>query len=1064
MSQLNIYKASAGAGKTFALTLEYFRIIFSVPSEYRNILAVTFTNKATEEMKSRIIKELHKLAEGQKSSYGEILQSDFGYSEDQLKNKAMQLRTMLLHDYGRIAVTTIDRFFQRILKSFTRELGIFPGYNVELDSDYVLLKAVDKVMEEIKEDADLKRWLGELMEDRVEGGQSWNIKYRMIALGEELFKEDYMQLDSSILSKFSDKNFLQRYREFLKKIIRGYEEGLRALSQEAIRVIEEAGLSYQSFKGGKQGCAYHFYKLKDGKFDDVTTSARNAVGNSECWIAQSCKADIAERLQAVYPILNDLLKRCIEMHDDQNCHYHSACQLLSNLYQLGILHDLYRKVREYCDEKGLMLLSDTTRMLNILIEGNDTSFLFEKTGNYYKHLMIDEFQDTSALQWRNFRPLVVNSLSEGHQAMIVGDVKQSIYRWRNGDWQLLAGKVEKEFGHLGTKNIVLQSNWRSAYNIVNFNNIFFREAALELKEIYDLSVKEENGGSAAILQAYDKLEQTAKSDQPGYVDVRFGPSVKEEDKERYMMKAVTDIITDILERGGRLKDIVILVRSGKEGACVADYLMEYNKTSLQEISFISNDSLYIWASPYVRFVVALLRYIVEPYDKVNKAFILHFCNSFIQPCREEEWDTVFRSVKEENLSHFPNAGLKFDVGEVASYSLYETVEAIIDNFSLKNRKTEVPYLIAFQDVVFEYETNNSNSIVLFLEWWEKERHKRVLSTAEEVDAVRILTIHKAKGLEFDHVILPFCTWELDSMLPVRRIWCTNTEKDFCELEYAPLNYSTKLADTLFKNDFYEEHLKAYVDNLNLLYVALTRAKKELYVRSYMPAFNKDGSLSLKDIGAFMYRVLGNLKEKGCAFNPDSVMNVEYGNKYRYKKTADESLSLSLDNYVVYASEARISIKYKYQDYSDPDRNVRTAVDEGKLLHEIFRSIEHREDIGKAVRRVYLEGLIDRKNLEAYREKVEKYISRPDVSEWFSPEYRIINERDILFRFGAKARPDRILVRGDEAVVIDYKFGWKEDLHYQRQVRFYCNTLKEMGYSTVRGFIWYVFLEKITVVK
>lgn len=1064
MAQLNIYKASAGAGKTFALTLEYFRIIFSVPSEYRNILAVTFTNKATEEMKSRIIKELHKLAEGHKSSYGNILKADFKYTEDELKNKAVQLRTMLLHDYGRIAVTTIDRFFQRILKSFTHELGVFPGYNVELDSNYVLLKAVDKVMVEMKENAELKRWLGELMESRVEDGQSWNIKYRMTALGEELFKEDYMQLDSGVLSKFSDKGFLQRYREFLKKTVRDYEEELSALSKEAIGIIEDAGLSYQSFKGGKLGCVYHFYKLKDGKFDDVTASARNAVGNSECWIAKSCKADLALRLQSVYPLLDDLLRRCIEIYDERYCHYLSARQLLTNLYQLGILHDLYGKVREYCDEKGLMLLSDTTRMLNLLIEGNDTSFLFEKTGNYYKHLMIDEFQDTSALQWRNFRPLVVNSLAEGNRALIVGDVKQSIYRWRNGDWQLLADKVEREFRHLGTKNIVLQSNWRSARNIVNFNNIFFREAVLELKEVYDESVKEENTGSEAILQAYDKLEQTAKSEQPGYVDIRFGPSVKEENREQYMMKSVVDIITDILQRGGKQKDIVILVRSGREGAYVAGYLMEYNKTSLREISFISNDSLYIWASPYVKFIVAVLRYMVEPYDKVNKAFIMYFYRTFIQTCREEEWDTVFQAVKEEELFEFLNTGLVFRVGEVLSYSLFETVEAIVDNFSLKDRETEVPYLIAFQDIVFEYETNNSNSIVLFLEWWEKERNKRVLSTSEEVDAIRILTIHKAKGLEFDHVILPFCAWELDSVLPVRRIWCRNREKKFGELEYAPLNYSAKLAETIFKNDFYEERLKAYVDNLNLLYVAMTRAKKELYVRSYLPKFNKDGSLSLKDIGAFMYRVLGNLKEKECGFYPDGVMNVEYGEKYRYKEVEKEKTSLSLNTYAVYEPEARISIKYKYQDYSDPDRSARTAIDEGKLLHEIFRTVEHTEDIGKAVHRVYLEGLIGREDLDGYRKKVERYINRPEISEWFSSAYHIVNERDILFRFGAKARPDRILVKGEEAVVIDYKFGSKEDLHYKRQVRFYCHTLKEMGYSSVHGFIWYVFLDKIVAVE
>lgn len=1063
MSKLDIYKASAGSGKTFALTLEYFRIIFAVPSEYKNILAVTFTNKATEEMKSRIINELHRLAEGKKSSYGPLLQQEFGFSPDELKNKAAMLRTLLLHDYGRISVTTIDRFFQRIIKSFTKELGIFPGYNVELDSDFILLKAVDKVMEEVKRNTSLRSWIADLMSSNVDEGKSWSIKAKIAELGEELFKENYMLFDNQILDKFNDKNFLKSYRNFLQQVIREYEEELTEISREAISMIRNAGLELRDFRGNKCGCAAHFYKLRERKFDEVTKTAREGIDCMDYWVAKDCDGGIKAKIEGLYPVLNALLKRCILLYDKKCRYYLSACQIAGNLYQLGILNDLYKEVRAYCDEKGVMLLSDTTRILNILIEGNDTSFLFEKTGNYYKHLMIDEFQDTSSLQWRNFRPLVVNTLSEGNEAMIVGDVKQSIYRWRNGDWTLLAKGVESEFRRLGVNKIVLENNWRSAKEIVDFNNIFFGKAASLLKTLYDEHVGEENQWSSAIVAAYDHLEQKAKLDKSGYVDILFGPSKKEEQCDELVMKEVVSVIQDITERGGHQKDIVILVRSGKEGAFVANYLMNYNKTSLKEIRFISNDSLYIWSSPYVKFITAVLRYIVEPYDLVNKASVLYFYNTFVASDTAHP-DQFFRAAKEENLFSGLNMDFAVNSGKIMSYSLFETVEAIIDNFGLKEKREEVPYLIAFQDIIFEYEAGNSNSILLFLEWWEKEQTKRVLTTSENVDAVRILTIHKSKGLEFEYVILPFCSWELDNVRPLRRIWCHNCEEKFSELEYAPLNYSSKLGDTIFKDAYFDEHLKAYVDNLNLLYVALTRAKKELYVRPYMPKINKNGSPALTDMGAFIYWVIKNLKgEPACHFTADKDMNIRYGERNITAVADGISQALTLDAYPVYNMEDRISIKYNYKDYTDVNPQKLSAIDEGKLLHEIFKSIEYVEDVEQSVRNAYLAGMISKKEKEKYCTEIRDYLSDERVADWFGRKYDVINERDILFRFGSRVRPDRVLVKGKLAIVVDYKFGQKEENKYLKQIQFYRTTLKQMGYKEVKGYIWYVKLRKIVCI-
>lgn len=1051
---LDIYKASAGSGKTFALTLEYFRIIFESPLEYKNILAVTFTNKATEEMKSRIINELHRLAEGEDSDYGKILQKELHLNDEQLKNKASLLRTLLLHDYGRLSVTTIDRFFQRIIKAFTRELGIFPGYNVELDSDFVLLKSVDKVMQQVQGNTELKNWISELMSTNIEEGRSWSIKSKIAELGEELFRENYMLFDKHILDKFSNKHFLKTYRDFLKTIIEDYESRLILIASEAIEIIQKNNLELADFKGGKAGCASYFYKLSAGNFDEPTATIRKGANDPESWITKT--SDQKARIETIRPELMEKLQKALEIFDKDNIAYLSAGQLSGNLYQLGILNDLYQEVRAYCDEKGLMLLSDTTHILNMLIADNDTSFLFEKCGNYFKHLMIDEFQDTSAMQWKNFRPLVVNSLGEGCKAMIVGDVKQSIYRWRNGEWGLLANGVENEFRTLGVNNILLKDNWRSARDIVEFNNDFFETAACTLTAIYRSDAGESDPRIKTIAEAYQGLRQIPRKHKSGYVDIHFGPEKKEEDGELTIMADVVAIIWDIMARGGRQKDIVILVRGGKEGALVADYLMQYNKTAPIPVNFISNDSLYVWSSPYVQFIIAILRYITEPYDTVNRATILYFYRIFVQNEDDIALHQIFKEVGEKDLFSLLDTDFSIHTGHVMAYSLFETIETIIDRFSLKDKGEEVPYLIAFQDIVYEYETSNSNSITLFLEWWEKEQGKRVLSTSEEVDAVRILTIHKSKGLEFEYVLLPFCSWELDAIRPVRRIWCSNNEQGFNALEYAPLNYSSKLANTIFREDYFDEHLKAYIDNLNLLYVALTRARTELYIRPYHPKQNKDGSISISDIGAFIYQVL---LEMGQSIGENRSYCV--GEKQRLNtQRAVANPSFSLENYPVWQPESRISVKYRFRDYTEPENDTLSAIDEGKLLHEIFKSIAYKEDIEQAVQQAYLGGLITRHEKDKYCAKIQAYLDTPQTSEWFSEKCEVINERDILFPGGAKARPDRVISSGGILSVIDYKFGQSEENKYLKQVRYYCNALKKMGYPQVEGYIWYVKSGKI----
>ncbi len=1069
MPGLKIYKASAGSGKTFTLTLEFFRIIFGMPSDFKNILAVTFTNKATGEMKSRIVRELHHLAEGKRSVYGELLQQELHLSSEQMQNRAVLLRTLLLHDYGRFSVTTIDRFFQRVLKSFTRELGVYPGYNVELDTSYVLAKAVERVLERVGEQPDLRSWISELMTEKISEGKSWNIQGRIAALGEELFKEEYRLFDKGLLEKFGDKAFLKEYRAFLKETVVDFEERLTGIGRQATALIEQGGLALSDFKSGKSGCAAPFYKWRNGQWDDVTRTARAAVGNPEAWVTKSCPADVRSRIEEILPSLNGWLEEGIAWYDAHFREYLSAKYLLNNLYQLGILNDLYGQIRQYCEEKGVMLLSDTTHLLNVLIGRNDTSFLFEKTGGYYKHLMIDEFQDTSSLQWLNFRPLLVNALSEGNKALIVGDVKQSIYRWRGGEWSLLAGGVEQDFRQLGSEQVRLPDNWRSAAEIVLFNNRFFREASGELKQLFDGAAGEGNPWSEAITEAYAELEQQVRSSSEGYVEVRFGPVKQEEGSDREIMRSVAGIIEDIRERGGRLQEIALLVRDGKEGAFVASYLMEYNRTAEQPIRFVSNDSLYVTSSAAVRFIVSVLRYRADPHDGISRAEMVYGYHLLVSGSPDVP-DSLFTADGDGDV--FDRLGA--DPGTTAgnAVSLYEMVEEIIARFSLGEKSEEIAYLMAFQDIVYEYAKNNPDNLLLFLEWWEKEKGKRVLPTSEEADALRLLTIHKAKGLEFDFVLLPFCNWELDAVKPTRRLWCRNRTARFNALETVPLDYSSKLADTIYREDYYNEHLKAYVDSLNLLYVAFTRAKTELYVCPYGPKISKDGSAAANDTGAFIFRVLQGMQpgSEGAEGLPDNGFTA--GRKQRFEdiqgtqEDEEAQQAPGIAAYPVSFPGNRLRIGYKYREFTGVEsrekhgEHEQQAIDEGKLLHEIFRSVRKVEDVEQAVRQVYTNGLLDAGAVAGYCRTVRGFIENSPASEWFASGCEVINERDILLADGKKIRPDRVMLKAGKICVVDYKFGRKEDDRYREQVGTYCQTLQNMGYPEAEGYIWYVRLEKV----
>ncbi|MDP3913738.1 MAG: UvrD-helicase domain-containing protein [Bacteroidota bacterium] len=631
MSQLKVYKASAGSGKTFRLAIEYMKLALTNDTNYRHILAVTFTNKATAEMKSRIIGELFKLAKGNDSVYMDVLTKELGWQPMMVQRQAQLVLKRILHDYSRFSISTIDSFFQRVIKAFNRELGINAAYNVELDENSILEEAVDRLIQSVEDDPKLLEWLDAFASEKIRDGKGWNLKKDMIRLGNEIYNETFKSLNEELYAKLNDRTFLKDYRSKLNKIIAQYENKLKSLGQEALNIMAMENLSVDDFKGKGRGPAAIFQKMKDLKFEPSNTVLAAATEPS-AWVTASVKEPQKSHLTAIAESkLMPKMQGALQLKESQSRNYITAQLINSQLYTLGILVDLRKSVKEICREKGVILISDSGHLLKTVIADSETPFVYEKTGSVYSHFMIDEFQDTSGLQWNNFRPLIGNSLSENNLGMVVGDVKQAIYRWRSGDWRLLAGKLGESFPAFGLQNEVLNSNWRSHGKVIRFNNTLFRliPELLQSHIESELSAANiaENPVEITIPEVYaDSVQEISNKEvaELGYVRVKFLESKTDQkaDNEELILSELVDSVKLLQDKGVKAREIAILVRAKSEARLIADLFLEQKglpENAVYNFDILSSESLYIINSEVIGFIISALTSFLNPDDQVVKA-------------------------------------------------------------------------------------------------------------------------------------------------------------------------------------------------------------------------------------------------------------------------------------------------------------------------------------------------------------------------------------------------------------------------------------------------------------
>lgn len=1088
MQGLTIYKASAGSGKTFAITREYIHLLFRNQENYRHILGVTFTNKATAEMKSRIIAELNKLSKGEKSEYAKGLMETHGLNPSALQQKASLILSKILHDYSHFTILTIDSFFQRVIRSFAREIGYYQGFDIEIDQDRILTLAVDQMIFELDSNPVLKDWLVSFAEDKIVEGNSWDFNRDIERLGREVFKENFKEFGNTLVDKITDKQFLSDFKHKLNRIRADFEKDLRKRGLEAVDIFQKHGLINDDLKGKSRSIGLFFEKIaKAEKFDDwkITPTNRSHFNEIEEWVPKnSSKTKTIEN--AFNDGMNRLLGEIIDLHDEQFPIYLSAVAVQKHLYVLGVVADLLIHIREYTSGRNLFLISDTAQFLQKLIQGSDAPFVYERTGAFIRHFMMDEFQDTSALQWYNFRPLIINSLAEDNDNLVVGDVKQSIYRWRNGDWTILSEKIFSDLRPFKINVENLQYNWRSSRNIISFNNSFFQNAVKTLSnEVIasqeDSKIKGYEDFESLLTRAYSDFAQLVpehKNINRGLVDITVIP--KNDDKaikfEDQALEQLRKIIEHLQDNHYQLKDIAILVRERAEGDKVSEFLLKHQdqlSSSKYRYDILSNDSLLLKHSEVVKWVISAFTYIVDPSDLLNKAFLVYEYEKYLclgingEMAIDKVFSTSGTALLPEKLSTF------FSQESLSQCSVYELCDTIVSCFGLAELKSELPFIQAFQDVLQDYTRKEPVDLSSFLRWWQEKQDKLVISMPDDQDAIRLMTLHSAKGLEFKVVIMPFGDWNfMKSGWNSNILWCKTDKEPFNSLDLLPVSLTKGLQNTIFSRDYFREKALSYVDNLNLLYVAFTRAIDALYVLVPEPTKetidNNLGNLIAQAIKSQVFDPIQvtypaiamteywNEAEKHFVFGELPVSETKPG--------MIESISLENTAYTVRSVSDVVQQVIPANDYlSDRGEVLASKINTGKIMHEVFQRIKTPSDIDQALIFLLLEGKICDGDMKQLSLKIKELISEKPVHKWFSSDWEVRTESGILLQDGSLPRPDRVLIKGDKAIVIDYKFGESEHPSHQWQVQKYMQHLNQMNYKEVDGFLWYVNLGKIVPV-
>ncbi len=1061
-----VLSASAGSGKTFRLaykfvhdTIEHYH---DKPYLYRAILAVTFTNKATEEMKSRILEKMSDLVScPQHSDFMALLKRDLNLPEHEISKRAGAILQRILHDYSRFTILTIDKFFLQIMRAFLKELNMDLNPNIEIETSSLLSRSTDALIEEITTNKELQQWITSFVHENVEDSEKWDIRKELNEQGKLLFNESSREALSSAAK-----------REVLLTLVRNAEAATYTIQAEmlecankAIEIIANANLSPADFSGGEsRSFAKYFYKIANGDISMPSATARKKATEDDKWSSNSIA-------QSLMPQLRPLLARICDLYDEQ-LQDANTLKIVKNRYRsFALLQDIYRKVCECQKEDGSMVLSETKHILSQFVAHNDAPFIYEKVGNRFERFMIDEFQDTSRKEWSNFVPLLRNAMSQESEesVFIVGDVKQSIYRWRGGDWRILSGGVERDLGKEEVECEVLANNWRSLPNIVEFNNRVIEDIVRRDNTTLNTTLQQALSDNKidselhaelhdTLQNAYKGHEQCAckKSQRNGYVCV-----------ERYSDEPpLVRHIASAIERGYDYCDIMILHRSKKEEELSAKILLDYKQRNNLKFNIMTQESLIIGKAPICQFIIAMLRLSQNRNDKVNRALANDYLSKTTHP---RAYDAALEPSDEELLQ------------QISQFSPDEAFEHIVAQYELDKQVGDIAYLQALHEQIITFCSSKVADIQLFLAEWDEKGKEKALVVAGDSNTIELLTIHKAKGLEKRIVIIPDCSWALNPKAQ-NTIWATTTNKDWSNVGCFPVPSSLATESSAFSKEYYRELVYSHVDNINLLYVALTRASEELYILIPEAAGKSSKSKSEggeKRVGELLWSVVERdtasqtgvveygakgQKEEKTDRNTCAECQMQEGCRKRITKDT-EPRNIVLKNYP--SNPTHPQLKTATQRYFEEEATGMASQREvGILMHSILCEASDLKDIEQRISQAHINGQITTEQAEMLTAIMTREFGRDCVKEWFSGTWDYVrNEQDIICgEIVGTRRPDRVMTKGRHAVVVDYKFGAEKTNSHRRQIIRYITLLRQMGYTEIEGYLWYLTLGEIEHVE
>ena len=1042
----SIYDASAGSGKTYALVKEYLKIILVAKKNdaYRNILAITFTNKAVHEMKSRIVGSLSEFAKDESSEKAQDLMRHLAIETDlsiiQIKTKSQQIIKHIIHNYAAFDISTIDKFTHKVIRAFAHDLGLPTTFEVTLDTENLLIEAVDAIIAQAGEDQTLTKLLLDFTMEKTDDDKSWDISREILETGRLVLNEN----NRNEIAHFQDKTITEfvEIKNKLTEACKVLEEENTVFAENALLLIEKNRIDTKSFSGSY--FPKHLQSIQEGKFNP-----KNKTYHEFEDIKINKTAKDGAIIENIIPELLQILDKIYKNFEKRD--FYKA--FLKNITPLSLLNTVSIELAKIQEEQNVLSISEFNAIIHREIQNQPAPFIYERLGERYRHFFIDEFQDTSEMQWQNLIPLIDNATSseiaeEKGTLMIVGDPKQSIYRWRGGKAEQFI-ELSKDHNPFNNPEKVLEhldKNYRSYSQIIEFNNAFFQLLSNEFahEDYKDLYANHSH--------------QKSNDKTGGYVNISFIPKIEESeddeealDKTELYLLATLNTIQKVQKQGFEYKDIVILTRKRSHGIAVANYLTE------QGIPLLSSETLMIKNATEVRFIIHLLKYLKNNSDKESKAYFLHYLAQNSQD-KLPIHDFIAQGMGYTNEKDFEDWLERFDVAlsfqNSRKKSLYEAVELIISKFL--NPENSNAYVQYFLDIVLERDIRNQAGISDFLNFWDKNSEKFSIPSPEGNNAVRIMTIHKSKGLEFPVVIFPFAEEDY-SRSPKDKLWINAQADDF------------GLSKVLIDNSkavegFGEEAKRVYdqksqeelLDNINVLYVALTRAEEQLYIISQYLKPKKDGEYP-NNMASFFIKYL--MHEH--VFEEEKL-EYEFGTPI---KLSTEKIHVNTTKTIPFVSKILDpkNIKIAQREALMWGTHQQEAIEYGNVVHEILSFVKTKSDIDLAITKANESGLINYNQKDLVFQTIQEIVNHTELSVCFTEGNEILNEQTIIQKQGKTIKPDRmVLTRNKEVFLLDYKTG-THNPKYELQLDNYQNAIELMGYKVVKKALVYVGA-KINVVN